>query len=144
MSQLRLAATIVVAITLSACTTVEKTVVADPRVLIVAEPNGVLSLPLGQTATVAGSQYRVTFRQVTEDSRCPINAVCVWEGRARIEIAVSTEGGPTQTAILSLTPPDKNEVRIGDLLVKLVGLAPAPETPQPPRNYVAELVITKL
>lgn len=112
--------------------------------VIVAEPGVTFSLPIGKTAAVAGSTTRLTFREVTEDSRCPSDAVCVWEGAAKIAVTVSRNGGPAETALLSLTAPN-NETRVADLFVRLVALAPYPATTDPtPRKYVAELVIRKL
>jgi hypothetical protein len=119
-----------------ACASVENVIVAEPGVAF--------SLPVGKTATVAGSVNRITFTQVREDSRCPTNVVCVWEGDAKIEVSVSRNGAPAETAILSLGP-QNNEAQLGDLAVRFVGLAPAPVTPEPaPRRYVAELLIRKL
>ena len=119
-----------------ACTSVEN--------VITATPDQTFSLPVGKTAAVAGSPSRITFTRVTEDSRCPINAVCVWAGDAKIELTLTRNGEPVVTGILSLSP-ENNEAHLADLVVRLVGLAPAPVTPEPaPRQYVAELVIRKL
>lgn len=120
------------------------TACASVETVIIAEPGVAFSLPVGKTAAVAGSVNRITFTQVREDSRCPTNVVCVWEGDAKIEITVSRNGAPAETAILSLGP-NKNEAQLGDVAVRFVGLAPAPVNPEPaPRRYVAELVIRKL
>lgn len=118
------------------CATVENVITAEPGVAF--------SLPMGKTAAVAGTVNRITFTQVREDSRCPTNVVCVWEGDAKIEVTVSRNGVPAETAILSLGP-QNNEAQLGGLAVRFVGLAPAPVTPEPaPRRYVAELVIRRL
>ena len=112
--------------------------------VITAAPGETISLPVGKTAAVSGSPSRVTFTRVTEDSRCPINAICVWEGDAKIELTLSRNGAPVVTGIVSLNP-QNNEVQLADLVVRFVRLAPAPVTPEPaPRQYVAELVIRKL
>jgi hypothetical protein len=42
------------------------------------------NVALGQTATVDGPRIRPIA--VLEDSRCPINAHCVWAGRVRVKI----------------------------------------------------------
>lgn len=112
---------------------------------IVAQPGVSFTLPLGKTAAVSGTTTHLTFRAVTEDSRCPMNAVCVWEGAAKIAITATRNGGPAEAATLSLTEPD-NEARLADVVVRFVALAPYPETPGDPatRKYVAELVIRKL
>src|SRR5438309_1746913 len=45
---------------------------------VAAEPGVAFDLPLGKTALLAGGTARITFNQVTEDSRCPMDAVCLW------------------------------------------------------------------
>lgn len=39
------------------------------------------SLSIGQSAVIADENLEITFEEVSEDSRCPEGAVCVWEGR---------------------------------------------------------------
>ena len=123
-------------VTLQACASVDS--------IIIAEPDVAFSLPVGKTAGVAGSSTRLTFRQVSEDSRCPTNVVCVWEGDAKIELLPVRDGTVGLAVVLSLHTP--NEAQVGDLVVRFVGLTPYPATPEPssPRQYVAELVVRRL
>jgi hypothetical protein len=79
-----------------------------------AAANGDLSPPvrarLGETARVDGP--KVTPLAVLEDSRCPMNARCVWAGRVRIRARIDlgsgsqfremTQGEPIQVADGSL------------------------------------------
>ena len=59
---------------------------------------------LGQTASVGGVQIRPL--QIVEDSRCPVNAVCVWQGRLRVEVEIDARGGSeTHRTILTLREP---------------------------------------
>ena len=57
------------------------------------------TLARGSTATVDGLD--VTFATVLEDSRCPLNVTCVWEGRATINLELA-EGGRTGGINLTL------------------------------------------
>ena len=111
---------------------------------VVAEPGATFSLPVGRTATVSGNGARITFNRVTNDSRCPIDAVCIWAGDAPIELTVVSEGS-TQTRTLSTIAPN-NEVVVGNLRIWFVGLTPAPKQSEPPatRAYVAQLVVTPI
>jgi hypothetical protein len=77
----RLAVTFVFLPLLAACATV-------PLAGDVA-PEGSL-VPLGQAVALAG--IAVTPLRVTEDSRCPINARCVWAGRITVETRVDGNG----------------------------------------------------
>src|SRR6185295_19805329 len=62
----------------------------DPA--IVDEPGTEFSLPVGKTAALNGSGTRITFRQVTTDSRCPVDVQCVWAVEAKIELIISLSG----------------------------------------------------
>lgn len=58
------------------------------------------TLAPGQSATFgADNALRITFREVEQDSRCPMDAQCVWSGDAavlfRIELHGSIVGGTT-------------------------------------------------
>jgi hypothetical protein len=119
----------------AACASVETAVVADPGVAF--------SLPLGKTAAVNGNGARITFNKVTDDSRCPVDVVCIWAGDAKIQLTVARNGSPAETRIISITSPN-NEVVSGNLRIRFVGLAPSPRQSEPGagRAYVAQLVVT--
>ena len=40
------------------------------------------SLRIGETVSIKGEQLRIEFLEISEDSRCPRNVTCIWEGRA--------------------------------------------------------------
>lgn len=80
---------------------------------------------LGQTVYVDGP--RVTPIKVIEDSRCPMNARCVWAGRVVLRVKVTggawqrtidlTMGEPVQVAdggltLVSATPDKRTDVAI--------------------------------
>ena len=117
-----------------ACSSVDTAVVANPGVEF--------NLALGKTAALSGSDFRITFNRVTEDSRCPVDVQCVWAGDAKIELIVSRNSAPGDTRVISLTPPN-SEVTVGDLKIRFVSLAPTPRQSEPPasRAYVAQLMV---
>ncbi len=54
---------------------------------IVESPKIAIKIPLGETITL--ENYSITFVEVLEDSRCPENTTCIWEGRARVLVEIS-------------------------------------------------------
>ncbi|MFC1964212.1 DUF3221 domain-containing protein [Chloroflexota bacterium] len=50
------------------------------------------SLSSGQSVVIAGEDLGIKFVEVSEDSRCPNGATCVWEGRVTALVEISTEG----------------------------------------------------
>jgi hypothetical protein len=120
---------------IAACSPVETAIVAEPGLQF--------SLAVGQTAVLNGNGPRITFRQVSEDSRCPIDAVCVWAGDAKIELVISRDGSD-DTKVISLTAPN-NETTSGDLRIRFVSLAPVPKVGDAvaQRPYVAQLIVNR-
>ena len=55
--------------------------------------DGSVDARLGQTVNVGGP--RVTPLAVLEDSRCPMEARCIWAGRVRLSVRVTTGADST-------------------------------------------------
>ena len=45
-------------------------------------------LQLNQTAVISSENLKIHFTNITEDSRCPSDAQCVWAGRATIAVTI--------------------------------------------------------
>ena len=86
---------------------------------------------LGETASVGGLQVRPL--RIVEDSRCPVNVVCVWTGRLRIEAQVEAVGGSeTHRTVLTLREP----AAIGGGMLTMVEAQPVKlDSPVEPRAY---------
>ncbi|WP_374086694.1 hypothetical protein [Methylomicrobium lacus] len=89
------------------------------------------TLGLGQSAMTADGKLVIKFKAVLEDSRCPVNVVCVWAGNGKVEfevididgqkksVALNTEEEPKAAAfkghrltLLSLDPPRRDGVSL--------------------------------
>ena len=114
---------------------------APLQTAVIVEPGVSFTLAPGQTAEVKRADTRITFREVREDSRCPVDVTCVWEGDAKVEVVISRTGTADDTRTLSITPPG-NEALVGNLRIRFVGLTPIPRQADGnvPRNYLAEFV----
>lgn len=73
----------------------------NPPVIKVS-PGQEFSLAISQRAEITGENLTVTLKDVSEDSRCPKNVVCFWEGRAVCNLTVQNAG---VTSELVLTQP---------------------------------------
>ena len=96
-------------------------------------------LRIGQTAQFPKADLSVTFRAVSEDSRCPQDVVCVWEGNGQVQLAVRSGSSVRTVALNTTTRP--RDVPVGSYQLRLEKLAPIPEAqhPIPPSEYVATL-----
>lgn len=99
-----------------------------------------LSVGAGETASVPGSDVTITFRAVTEDSRCPLDVTCVWEGNGRLALTLSSPEG-SQAAELNTTVQPR-QIDFAGMRVVLASLAPYPAgEPIDPDDYVATFEI---
>jgi len=53
---------------------------------------GAVTARLGEEVDVHGVRVRPT--EILEDSRCPVDATCVWAGRVRVRVAIEGVGEP--------------------------------------------------
>ena len=101
------------------------------------------TLAVGQSAVVEGD-VRLTLKSVTDDSRCPVDVSCVWEGDAKVAVEVIT---PTPRAEheLHTTGRESHEAKHGDYRITLVKLEPARRSTATisPGDYRATLVVVR-
>jgi len=91
--------------------------------------NEEFTLAPGQTATVNGTNVRLTFDRVSEDSRCPTDVTCVWEGDAVVVLKVKVEAEEaTREVHTQGGDPRSRKAPVGDYVVTLVRLEPAPRS----------------
>lgn len=69
---------------------------ADTPAPAVAAGRDTLVLAIGQEVTVPGTDLRVRLDNVRNDSRCPIDAICVWAGDAEVDITLSRASARTR------------------------------------------------
>lgn len=82
--------------------------------------------------TVSGAGVSITVLRVLEDSRCPVDVTCVWEGRVRVEITlISGLGSGTQ--VFEIGQPITTEAEE----VLLTQVTPTPRSTQTvtPQDY---------
>ena len=90
------------------------------------------TLAPGQTATVKDAQVRVTFERVSEDSRCPTDVTCIWEGDATVVLRIKeTADEVTREVHTQGDAPRSRKAPAGDYVVTLVRLDPMPRSTAP-------------
>jgi hypothetical protein len=103
------------------------------------------SLRYQQSATVAGEGLKLVFAKVAEDSRCPKDVQCVWEGNGRVEVTAAKAGSETQTLELNTSSRYKASAAYLTYRIAMTGLAPYPSSAHPigPSDYCVELRVTQ-
>ncbi len=99
-----------------------------------------LVLAPGQETLV--QTLRLSFLNVSADSRCAIDVVCVWQGNAAVEVALAVGTGPSQPFTLNTAEGRPTAVFAG-YQVTLVGLLPAARSDRQirPADYRASLLV---
>ena len=105
--------------------------------------NQQFTLPRGETISINDTSVRLQFVEVTGDSRCPANAVCVQAGDATVVVRVLDAGAAADYALHTA-----DSVRAAathrQLRIELVQLAPYPFSGRPiaQEDYRATLKVT--
>jgi hypothetical protein len=129
------------AMLLAACGGDAVTSPATPTVKVGEE----FTLAPGQTASISDAGWRVKFEKVANDSRCPVDATCVWEGDATAEVVVTPGGASPTTVELHTQRMRAREAKVGDLYLRLVSLVPVGRSTAPvaPADYRATFVASR-
>ena len=98
-------------------------------------------MKIGETISVG--ELRLTFRSVEGDSRCPIDAICVWAGDAEIALKID-QGSQSAVAALHTMLEPKQTVWNG-YTISLVSIAPSRSASSSidPAAYRAQLLVTR-
>lgn len=114
----------------------------DGAMLLEAQAGDTVRLVVGQAARVG--DIAVTFRGVGEDSRCPIDALCVWPGSAEalLDVAVGS-GTPVRVGLHTFSEPRSAD--FGQYTVKVAYVEPAQQSDRAidPATYSVRLAISR-
>lgn len=84
-----------------------------------------LIVRVGQEVEVPQADLRVAFREVAQDSRCPIGVECVWEGNGEVVLALSRSQGASGLVNLNTAAEPRSAVFDG-FEIRLLELIPYP------------------
>jgi hypothetical protein len=91
--------------------------------------NEEFTLAPGQMASVTGTNVRLTFDRVSEDSRCPMDVNCIWEGDAVVVLKVKVEAEEATREVHTQGGASRSrKAPVGAYMVTLVRLEPAPQS----------------
>lgn len=136
--QLAMASTLVVAAACGNASTGSSPVLPS----IEAATNQEFELAVGQKATVGSPAATVRFDTVTADSRCPIDAICVWAGDAALRFTIAVGNGtPKAVELHSFSEPKR--VTEGGAIIELLRVSPATDSRKPIalKDYRARLIV---
>lgn len=111
---------------------------------------GTVELALNKcgSGNIGGKNLRLCYDSLISDSRCPANAMCIWQGTATAKFSL-TKDHETKTFVLStidMSPTYKKDTVLMGYKIEFVNLTPYPGTvpsPVPADQIKVELKITK-
>jgi len=83
-----------------------------------------VELALGESVSIESEDLSVTFTAVIEDSRCPSDVQCVWEGNAKIKLTLSKLGASDKPVSLNSSKRFETEVSYLNYRIKLLDVSP--------------------
>jgi len=101
------------------------------------------TLAPNESAEIEGTSFRLEFRGVTGDSRCPADAICIWGGDAIVHVRAIDTG---QTDFeLHTGDASQGVVVHRQVQIKLEELQPYPFSSRTiaPGDYRATLIVTR-
>ena len=103
------------------------------------------SLSVGQTALITGENLQIRFEEVTEDSRCPKNATCIWEGRVSCAVEISDNNSPHRMTLAQPGLTDQYTIETYEDYQLTFKVEPYPEVGReiPPNEYRLLLIVSK-
>ena len=138
--KLRLAVAAAV-LSVAACSS-SQTTVTEPVVYSLAEAADSVQIRVGATISVEGTL--ISFTSLVSDSRCPMDAICVWQGDAAVQISAQ-KGADTQLMQLHTTLEPRNSTAHGYSIALLsVNPYPSASTPSRPDSYSVWLRILRV
>lgn len=100
----------------------------------------VFTMELGQEMSNSTADLTVKWLEVSEDSRCPKNTNCVWEGQAKINLTVN---GDPMVLTLRDGKPEEAKANHNGYVFEAKQLDPYPEGAViDPTTYRLQLMVT--
>ena len=99
-------------------------------------------IKVGDSAILANQGLIIKYMAVTEDSRCPINAICVWEGNASVTLELKNSISDQMITRLN-TNLNLKSIDFFGVNIILTELNPYPKSNESinPDNYVVKLIV---
>lgn len=111
---------------------------------------GTIELKFNESASgnINGDHVKLSFDAIVSDSRCPANAMCIWQGAATASFTFTKNGNSNRfnLSTITMSPHYTKDTVIAGYKIEFINLSPYPGTvpnPIPDSDRKAELKITK-
>ena len=98
----------------------------DTETLITASLGQAFDIKVGQEASISSQQLTLKFLSVSEDSRCPQGASCIWEGNGKVNIELTPADQTSYVVELNTAMSLESEATYLSYRISLLDLQPYP------------------
>jgi len=111
---------------------------------ITADLNKEFDLKINHEVLIKSENLKIKFLSISEESRCPADVVCFWEGNAGVVLKVQKDSASV-TDTLNTFPQFQTLITFLQYKITLKKLVPYPVSTQPidTLKYKATLLVTK-
>lgn len=127
------------------CLTFQSSAFGSPIPIVLTGDESSFDLKIGETADV-DSDSQITLINILDDSRCPSDVTCIWEGTVSAEIKIIKDGLSRGKYVIPIGLADSVESQSLDgYFIMLYDVKPYPISTHKiiPSEYVATLIISK-
>jgi hypothetical protein len=97
----------------------------------------------GEEVSNKDANLSVSFAEILEDSRCPKNTNCVWEGQAKVKLMIN--GEPMELILRAGKPQEAQQQFNNSYIFEAQALDPYPDgTKIDPTTYRLKLLVSSL
>jgi hypothetical protein len=109
----------------------------------VARSDREITLQVGETAAIDNGNLLITFNEVTEDSRCPVDVVCIWAGNGAAALKLETSEQTDTITLNTLQEPQTRKFEGYEITLKDLQPYPQENVVIDPNEYEIMLQISK-
>lgn len=133
---------VILGVVLFSCTDSHDPTGPDHQALIFNKSFDSVTVHLDYGTDILINNYAILkFDGVESDSRCPIDAICVWAGNGEVNMVISTDRDKKRFKLNTFLEPKK--YIFDDFVIELKALNPAARSDKPikPEDYSVDLII---
>lgn len=107
--------------------------------------NDTVSINMGEKLESDIGGLSITFDSVPDDGRCPLNALCIWEGNAIVKFNI-TNGADVHKIYLNTANCFNNDTVLGGVAIELIDLMPIRQdfSTIEQQLYIAQIKVSQL
>jgi hypothetical protein len=112
------------------------------------KPNDFFELKLGNTAVIPEEKFKLTFKEVPEDSRCPKYVNCIQEGQVKMIFVANIDGKsqPPLELVRKKSDAKPATATVGSYKIQVYDVTPESESGKKinPADYTARMTVKKV